>query len=133
MLKSYLKIAFRNIKRHKGFSFINITGLAIGITACLLLFLWVQDELSYDRYHEKAGRIYRVLLQYEVEGRFSQSATTSAPLAPALLNEFPEILNSVRFGRNGFIVSYQNKRFIEEVFFADPQVFDFFTFPLIKG
>lgn len=98
-----------------------------------MLFLWVQDELSYDRYHEKAGRIYRVLLQYEVEGRFSQSATTSAPLAPALLNEFPEILNSVRFGRNGFVVSYQNKRFIEEVFFADPQVFDTFTFPLIKG
>jgi len=133
MFKNYLKIALRNIRKHKGYSFINITGLAIGVAACLLLFLWVQDELSYDRYHEKADRIYRVISQYEAEGRTRQFALTSAPVGPSLVNEFPEIEKAVRFGRNGFVVSYQNKRFQEEVYFTDPEIFDVFTFPLVKG
>ncbi len=133
MFGNYLKIALRNIRKHKGYSFINITGLAIGVAACLLLFLWVQDELSYDSYHEKADRIYRVISQYEAEGRTRQFALTSAPVGPSLMNEFPEIEKAVRFGRNGFVVSYQNKRFQEGVYFTDSEIFDVFTFPLVKG
>ncbi len=133
MFKNHLKIALRNIWKHKGYSFINITGLAIGVAACLLLFLWVQDEMSFDRYHEKAKQIYRVSSQYESEGKVRRSAKTSAPVGPALVSEFPEIEKSVRFSRNGFVVSYQNKRFMEEVYFTDPEVFEVFTFPLVKG
>ncbi len=133
MIKNYLKIALRNIRKHKGYSFINIAGLAIGVAACLLLFRWVQDELSFDRYHEKADRIYRVISQYEAEGQTRQLAYTSAPVGPALVNEFPEIEKAIRFGRNGFVVSYQNKRFVEQVYFTDPEIFDVFSFPLIKG
>jgi putative ABC transport system permease protein len=133
MFRNYLKIALRNIRKHKGYSFINIAGLAIGVAACLLLFLWVQDELSYDRYHEKADRIYRVISQSEAEGQTKRFAKTSAPVGPALVNDFPEIEKGVRFGRNEFVVSYQNKRFVEQVYFTDPEVFDVFTFPLVKG
>ena len=133
MFRNYLKIALRNIRKHKGYSFINIAGLAIGIAACLLLFLWVRDELSYDRYHDKADRIYRVISQYEAEGKTRRFGWTSAPVGPALVNEFPEIEKAVRFARNGFVVSYQNKRFVEQVYFTDPEVFDVFSFPLVKG
>jgi putative ABC transport system permease protein len=133
MFKNYLKIAFRNLKKHRGYSFINIVGLAIGMAACLLLFLWIQNELSYDRYHKKAERIYRITSQWESEGQLERFAKTSAPLGPALVNEFPDIEKAVRFGTNRFLISYESKRFYEDVFFADPEVFDIFTFPLIKG
>jgi len=133
MLKNYLKIALRNLKRRKGYSFINIAGLAIGITACLLLFLWVQDELSYDRYHEKADQIYRVISQWESDSQARRFAKTSAPLGPALVSEFPEIEKAVRFGSNKFLISYKNIRFYEYIFFADHEIFDIFTLPLIKG
>jgi putative ABC transport system permease protein len=133
MFRNYLKIALRNIRKHKGYSFINIAGLAIGVAACFLLFLWVKDELSYDRYHEKADRIFRVISQSEAEGRVNRFAYTPAPLRPALVNEFPGIEKAVRFGRNGFVVSYQNKRFREQVYFTDPEIFDVFTLPLVKG
>ncbi|MGD8535497.1 MAG: ABC transporter permease, partial [Candidatus Aminicenantes bacterium] len=133
MFRNYLKIALRNIRKHKGFSCINIAGLAIGVAACLLLFLWVQDELSYDRYHDKADRIFRVITQSEAEGQTRRFAKTSAPIGPALVNEFPEIEKAVRLGRNSFVVSYLNKRFMEEVYFTDPEIFEVFTFPLVKG
>jgi len=133
VFKNYLKIALRNMRKHKGYSFINIVGLAIGIAACLLLFLWVKDELSYDRYHEKIDRIYRVVSQYEVDGNINCFAMTPAPLGPALVDEFPEVKKAVRFGRNTILVNYKNRCFYEKVFFADPEVFDVFTFPLIKG
>jgi putative ABC transport system permease protein len=133
MFRNYLKIAFRVLRRYKAYSFINIIGLAIGMATCLLLFLWVQNELSYDRYHEKAERIYRAFLQWETEGQVDRFARTPAPLGPALVNEFPDVEKAVRFGMNRFLISYENKRFYEDVFFADPEVFDVFTFPLIKG
>ena len=123
----------RNIRKHKGYFFINVSGLAIGIAACLLLFLWVQDELSYDRYHEKANRIYRVVSQDEEGGHIDRFAMTPAPLGPALVDEFPEVEKAVRFGGNGYVISCQNKRFPEYVVFTDPDVFDVFSFPLVLG
>ncbi len=133
MLANYLKSAFRNIVKQKGFFFINTAGLAVGIAVCLLLYLWIIDEWSYDRYHEKADRIYRVVSQSEFEGRTDRHANTPAPLAPSLLDEFPDIVKAVRFYSNTWLLGYESKRFYERVFFADPEVFEVFTFPLVKG
>ncbi len=133
MLANYLKSGFRNIVKQKGFFFINTIGLAVGIAVCLMLYLWIIDEWSYDRYHEKADRIYRVVSQSELEGRTDRHANTPAPLAPALLDEFPEVVKAVRFYSNTWLVGCESKRFYERVFFADPEIFEVFTFPLVKG
>ena len=82
MLKNYLKIALRNIRRHKGYSFINIAGLAIGMAACILILLWVQDELSYDRFHKKSNHLYRVFAEFTYANE--NWAVTPIPLAPAI-------------------------------------------------
>lgn len=133
MLKNYFKISFRNVLKYKGHSIINIIGLSIGIAVCLLLLLWVQDEVSYDRYHEKADRIYRVISQSEPDDKIVKSAHTPAPLAPALVNDFPWIKKAVRFAKVKFSVKCADKYFDEEIFFADPGVFDVFSFSMIKG
>lgn len=133
MVKSYLKLTLRNILKYKGNSFINIFGLSVGITCCLLLLLWIQDEFSYDRYHENVDRIYRVISQYEVDGKLRRSATTSSPLAPAFINEFPEVEKAVRLGENGFLICYKDKCFFERIFFSDPEIFNVFNIPLIQG
>lgn len=133
MFKNYLKVALRNILRQKGHSFINIIGLSVGMAVCLLLFLWVQYELSYDRFNEKADQIYRVVSQSGVNGKIRRSAKTPAPLAPALSREFPWIQKAVRFAKIKFLVKCNNKLFYEDIFFADPEVFDVFNFPLVNG
>lgn len=135
MLKNYLKCAFRNIKRYKLYSFINIAGLAVGMLICILITLFVKDELSYDRYHENAGRIYRVIADYNISKGFSKSAITSAILAPALIENFPEIAHAVRFyHENRAVIQFNDKLFSEErFFFSDAAVFNVFTFPFIKG
>jgi len=136
MLKNYLKVALRNLLRHKSYSFINVAGLAVGITCCLLILLFVQDELSYDRYHEKAERIYRLIVENQAEGKTFNNALSSAPMVPALLRDYPEIESAVRFypADASVLVSHEDKRFYEERFFyADAAVFEVFTFPFIKG
>ncbi len=136
MVKNYLKIALRNIKKYKAFSFINILGLSIGISCCLLILLFVQDELGYDRYHEKADRIYRLVDSFDVQGGISRHyALSSAPFAPMLKKDFPEIEDAVRlFPGRRRLVSYGEKKFYEDgLFFADASLFHIFTFPLIKG
>lgn len=133
MLKNYLKVALRTLLRQKITSFINITCLTIGITSCLLLLLWVQDEWSYDRYHEKGSRIFRVPFQLEVNNKIEQGASTPAPLAPALVNEFPWIQKAIKIDSYKETIKVQGKCFKEEVFFSDPEIFDLFTFPLVEG
>lgn len=133
MFENYLKVAFRKLLRHKGYSTINIVCLAAGIAACLLLFLWVQDELSYDRYHEHADRIFRVISQEEVECRVQRLTNTSIPLAPALLNEFPWIRKAIRIRKSNFTIGHREKIFEETVFTVDPGVSDVFTIPLVQG
>ena len=136
MIKNYLKIAFRNIKKHKAYSFINISGLAIGMACCFLIILFVQDELSYDRYHERADRIYRLVDSLDAPGEMSMHfALSSAPFAPMLKKDFPEVEDAVRFflGRRR-MVTYEDKKFYEDgLIFADASLFNIFTFPLIKG
>ncbi|NIM11052.1 MAG: FtsX-like permease family protein [Candidatus Aminicenantes bacterium] len=133
MFKNYFKVAFRSLLRHKGHSFINITCLSIGIAACLLILLWVQDELSYDRYHENADRIYRVVYQLEVDGQIRQRPKTPLPLAPTLVNEFPWIQKAVRLGKANFLIKCKDKPFREEILFTDPNIFEVFTFHLVIG
>ena len=134
MFKNYFKIAFRKIKRQKGYSFINISGLAIGMTCCILILLWVQDELGYDKFHENADYIYRVIKIWR-KGEIAHYATTPAPLAQALKEEFPEISNSARFDPAGqMIVAHDKTTFYENnVAYADPSFFELFTLPFIKG
>jgi len=135
MFKNYLKIAFRNLIRQKGYSFINITGLAIGIASCLLIFLYVQDELSYDRYNEKADRIYRVCIHGIVGSNEFNQTVTAAPMAQALVNDYPEVEAATRFWNFGYpVLRYKDKVFSEERFFsADSNIFDVFTIPFIEG
>jgi len=135
MLKNYLKIAFRNLRKHKGYSFLNLAGLALGMTCCLLIMLYVQDELSYDRFHPKAKRLYRVILDAGVGGQFIKTAVTAAPMAATLVREAPEVETAARFWRGGrVLVGYENNRFYEENFlWADSSVFTVFGFPLLQG
>lgn len=135
MFKNYLKIAVRNLLRHKGYSLINIAGLAIGMTCCMLIFLYVQHELSYDRFHEKADRLYRVVHEKNQKGTMNRWAVTPSAYAPHLLQEFLEIRHAVRIAQ-GFtpLLRYGSNRFMGEQFvFADSSLFDMFSFPLLQG
>jgi putative ABC transport system permease protein len=133
MLKSYMKTSWRSLLRYKVYSTINLFGLAIGIACSLLIFLWIQDELSYDRFHENSDRIYRVVTESQSDGNVNRIAITPAPLASALTEDFPGIVKAVTLDNNVFFIRYQNRRFNERVFFSDPEFFDIFTLPLIKG
>ncbi len=133
MLKSYMKTSWRNLLRYKVYSAINLFGLAIGITSTLLIFLWIQDELSYDRFYENHDRIYRVIAASQSDGNINRIALTPAPLASSLTDDFPDIVKAITVDKNGYFVRYQNRRFNETVFFSDPEFFDIFTLPLIKG
>ncbi len=134
MFKNYLKITLRNIGRNKAFSLINISGLAIGMACCILILLWIQDELSFDRFHRHANRLGRVIAEVEYSGQ-RPWAVTEAPLAQALKEEYPDIVQSTRIqlGRN-FRVRYGEKQFNEtHNIFAEPVFFEMFTFPFLKG
>jgi putative ABC transport system permease protein len=137
MLGNYLKIALRNISRHKGYSFINIAGLAIGITCTVFILLWVQDELSFDRFHEKADRIYRVVFSTSDDG-LPTNANGSFGVGPALKRDFPEVVETVRLRKMGQgvkrYVGYKEKKYYESgFFFAEPSIFTVFDFPLVTG
>jgi putative ABC transport system permease protein len=137
MFKNYLKISLRNMRRFKAYSFINVAGLAVGIACCLLIFLYVRDELNYDLFHEKADRIYRLVDGFDVEGDSSRLiALSSAPFAPALQREFPLFVeDAVRFfpGRRR-MVEYGDKKLYEDgLIFADASLFSVFTVPLSRG
>jgi putative ABC transport system permease protein len=135
MFKNYVKIALRNFLKHKGFSFINIFGLAIGVACCLLIVLFVLDEISYDQHHEKADQIYRVGIRGFVNNTLFHGVVTCAPMAQALVNEFPEVTAATRLQNFGFpVFRYEDKVFSEEkVFWVDQAFFDVFTVPFIKG
>jgi putative ABC transport system permease protein len=135
MFKNYLKIAWRNIARQKGYSFINIFGLAMGIACCILIMVWVQNELSYDRFHRKSDRIYRLYNELTLNGQTRTAPVTSAPLAPALRQSFPEVESAVRLSSFGnTAVKYGEREFREDqVYLADDSIFDVFSFPMLQG
>lgn len=137
MLKNYLKTTLRNFRKHKVFSFINLLGLSIGMACCILILLYVRDEMSYDRYHEHSSRILRVTREW-----LNEDGTTSLhlghvapPIAPLLKNDFPDIIESVRVLKPGrMLFSYENRHFLEkDMLFADENLFKIFSFTLLKG
>ena len=112
MLRNYFKIAVRNLWRHKTFSFINILGLAVGMSACFLIFLYVSLETSYDNFHSKADRIYRVVTDTKTPSETIKQGITSAPLAINLKRDFPEVEDVVRLSRDGILVRKGNVKFL---------------------
>ncbi|THU34844.1 FtsX-like permease family protein [Niastella caeni] len=135
MLKNYLKIAFRNLWKSKGFSAINITGLAIGLATCLLIMLFVLDELSYDRYNKKADRIYRVDGDIKFGGNHFLLATSTDPMGPTLKKDFPQVEQYVRFRKAGGLLLKKGNENVQEenVVYADSTLFDVFTLPMLDG
>lgn len=134
MLKNYLKTAFRNLMKSKGFSIINIVGLGIGIACFVLISLYVYHERSYDRYHQNANRIYRIVENLRTENEMLLQSTSSPPMGPALQQQFPEVENYVRFTEAGLLVRKGDISIYEdECLMADSSVFEIFDFPLLKG
>jgi len=137
MLKSYLLIAWRNFRKHKSFSLINVAGLAVGMACFILIMLYVQYELSFDRYHANADRIYRVVAQQpgNIFLGTDHFAVTPAILGPTLKQEFPEVMESTTLDDfNNVLFNVGDKRFYENgIFLADPGIFKIFTFPLLQG
>ena len=135
MIKNFLKIAVRNLIKNKGFSAINIFGLSIGIATCLLITLFVLDELSYDKFNDKANRIHRVNVDIKFGGAEQKFAVASAPLAFTMVKELPEVENAVRFRSYGPSVVKKGEENINErrIIFADSTVFSVFTFPMLTG
>jgi predicted permease len=133
MIKNYIKIALRNFKRHKGYSLINIAGLAMGMACCILILLWVQDELNFDRFHENADNIYRVIQDINFADHSTTWAITQGPLGPSLKEDFPEIVNFTRITGRRFRLNYEDHSYDEVVGMADGSIFEMFTFPLIEG
>jgi len=135
MIKNYIKTAFRSLKKNKGFTAINVLGLALGLATCLLIVFYVFDEWSYDSYNVKADRIYRVNNDIKFAGNTKSYATVAAIAASAMKNSFPEVQETVRFlDRGGFNVKKDGQNIYEEhMINADPTIFAVFTLPMLNG
>ncbi|MGN6266174.1 MAG: ABC transporter permease [Ginsengibacter sp.] len=135
MFKNYFKTAFRNLLKNKGFSAINIFGLACGLATCLLIILYVADELNYDHYNKKFSQIYRINADITFGGHHFDLAQTPDPMGAALKKNFPEVKQYVRFrDHGGFLVKKENQNVKEDrVIFTDSTLFDVFTLPMIAG
>lgn len=134
MLKNYFKIAFRNLLKYKGYSFINIIGLAIGLTCALFIYIWVQDELSYDTYNENAENIYRVEEDQYYSGEIFHVTVTPYPVAPAFKEKIPEVENAARIRWKSVLLSYGDKTFYEtDVVGLDSTYLEMFTFDFVRG
>lgn len=135
MFKNYLKVALRNLLKQKGYSVINILGLAIGMTSCLLIFLYVVDELKFDRFHDKADSIYRLNWDFKSPNNEGLGSGTPPPLAAALVHELPEVKAVTRlYPVSDMIVRHGDKFFNEQnIVAADSNFFEFFSFKLLAG
>lgn len=135
MIKNYLTLTLRNLKSNKGYFIINLLGLTIGITAFILITLWIKAETSYDKFHKNANNIYRIdYLLYE-EGILEQhSASGSGAIGKEIKNTFPEVTAYTRFTRTESLVKYGDKTFKEKnILYAQSSFFDMFSFPLLTG
>ncbi len=133
MIKSYFKVGLRNIVKNKGYSFINISGLAIGMAATMLILLWAQNEIGFDRFHEKTDRIYQMFSRDEDNGRLDVWGNTPALLAPELKQSYAEVEDAVRFRIVYFLTKAGEKHFNVAGGFADPAFLSMFSFPLLEG
>ena len=138
MLKNYFKITLRNLLKRLSYTVINVLGLAIGISCCLLITLYVQDELNYDKFHTDYQNIYRLNVEYTEGGITESGALTPTALLPTLLNEFPNVESGTRVFDisifNPMILSKNGESFQEYGFlYADSTFFDVFSFEVVKG
>ena len=138
MIRNYFLIAFRSLRKHLSYSLINVFGLSLGLATCLLLVTWIKHELSYDKFHEKADRIYRGCLEYSFGGQTSKTPVSPTALLPAMEKNFAEVETGVRIynasAYNGFILKHDDKLFQENGFvYADSTFFRVFSFALLKG
>lgn len=135
MFRNYIKTAFRTLMKNKGFTIINVLGLALGLCVCMLIVFYVIDELGYDRYNTKADRIYRVNNDIKFAGAEKSYAEAPAPLAAAFKNDFPEVENTLRFRTRGeFKVKKGDQNIQEHRFvYSDSTLFDVFTIPMLHG
>ena len=136
MFQNYLSVAVRNLRRHPAYSLINISGLAIGMATCILILMYIQDELSYDRYHPHADRVYRIVDDIESGGQTVQTAGTPSGWGPALKRDFPEIELLVRMRGTGsaWLVDLGNTIYYErKVIWAESDLLNMFSIPLVAG
>jgi len=134
MFNNYLKIALRNIKRHKGYSFINITGLVIGMTCFILMSQWIIHEWSYDTFHKNADALHLVASHGNLGGTEYRFPVCPPLVGPTLKEEFPQVVDSVRiYDDISLVFSYEAKKIHEDVTLADPSILQMFHFPLVSG
>jgi putative ABC transport system permease protein len=135
MLINNLQLAYRNLKRHKIYAFINVFGLAISLAACWLIVLYIKDELSYDRFNANVDRVVRVVQHESWEGGNMHIAVTSAPFAPALKQQFPQIEDAVRIdAEGGDLIAHGNGTIkINDIISADPSLFNIFSYDFLEG
>ena len=136
MIRNYLTVALRNLLRQPVYSLINIVGLAIGMAACMLIVLYIQDELSYDRYHPDADRIYRIVDDIESGGQTIRTAGSPLSWAPALNRDYPEVERYVRMRgtASSWLFHKEEMHFYEKkVIWAEDGLFDLFAIPLVAG
>ncbi|MEP6749206.1 MAG: ABC transporter permease [Bacteroidota bacterium] len=133
MIKNYFKVAFRNLVRNKGFSAINIAGLAIGMASAILILLWIQNEISYDRFHKNGAYLYEAWNRGIANNKLDCWETTPKILATTLKLEYPEIANVSRTENRWFVTSAGEKKLSTQAMFADPSFFQMFSFPFLHG
>ncbi|MCB0752539.1 MAG: ABC transporter permease, partial [Ignavibacteriae bacterium] len=134
MLYNYLKVAIRNLFRHKTYSFLNIVGLALGLACSIFILLWVQDELSFDRFYENAENIYRVEQDQFYSGESYHVNVTPFPIGPGFKSEIPEIENAARLAYQPLLIKYKENAFYEsEIVAADQSYLDIFGLGFVKG
>jgi len=135
MIKNYFLLAVKNFRKQKMFSLINILGLTVGITCCMMIFLFIMNEFSYDKFHKDGKDIYRVMRTGQIDGQQREVPYVSAPYSTALANDYPDaIKKTVRVNPDNDLISYNNVSFNEKkIYLVDSNFFDFFNFKLIKG
>ncbi|GHE23620.1 ABC transporter permease [Sphingobacterium griseoflavum] len=135
MIRNYFKIAWRSLRKNKGFTAINILGLAIGMAAAMLIFLWISSEVNFDRFYPNTDRLYAVGTREPLDNEISVFFSTPKPLAPVIKEEFPEVTNSTRVSRiNGFLFTVDSKKLTTgDAAFVDSTFLEMFGLPLLSG
>src|SRR6185295_6605695 len=133
MFNNYFKIALRYLMRYKTYTIINILGLAVGVTCCVLIMLFVRSEFSYDRFNTKADRMYRVWQEEKFQGQDFVNTFTSIPMGPAMKSSFPEVEEMCRIYQTNTLIKIGNNSFNENVTMVDPSLFKMFDFKLLQG
>src|SRR6185503_13955175 len=134
MFRNYFKSAFRNLWKNKTYGFLNVVGLAVGITCAALIFLWVEDEVSYNHNHTKRGQLYQILENQPYEGKIYTFSATPGLMAAAIKTELPGIKNSGRFTWEQYtLFTLGDKAIYERGNYADSSIFSMFTLPLVQG